>query len=124
MDGERLRFFYRVSKKVPPDDAFYLTPQEKYGDPPAGAPEETRRAWDALSFYTSEEGARLCGKEHTHLGGKIVRFRIPEGAGITWDPPDEEGHCNVRGDKETIERFWDVDYVARVNATSRKAKQP
>ena len=115
MSDANVRSFYRVAKRFPPDDEFYLTHQDKYGDPPEGALEETRRAWDALSFYNSEAGARRCGEENTHLGGRIVRFRIPEGVGLTWDPPDDDGHQNVRGDREKLKLYLDVDYVARVH---------
>lgn len=114
---------YRVFKRAEPDDEFYLTPQEAYGDPPEDAPESTRRAWNAWSFYTSEAGARLCGMEHTHLGGRIVRFHIPEGAGIEWDEPDEEGHTNVRGNKEELKLYRDADYVAKVHAKSATGRR-
>lgn len=116
---------YRVSKRDEPDDEFYLKPYEVHGaNPPEGASAETMRAWDAWSFYDSEENARLSGKEHTHLGGRIVRFHIPEGSRITWEDFDEEGHTNVRGDKEELRLYRDTDYVARVHvrsATGRRA---
>lgn len=108
-------YYYRVTKRVPPDDDSYLTPSGRYGaDPPAGASDETRLAWDTGSFYTTEDGARRVGLAHTHLGGKIVRFRITPGSGIVCDPPDEAGHVNVRGDKEALARCYDPDFVAQV----------
>ncbi len=113
-DQPKVHTFYRVTKRVPPDDDFYLTPQETYGDPFPGLSIEDQQAWDAWSFYNSEDGARRCAKQNTHLGGKIVRFEIPEGVGITWDPPDDEGHQNVRGDKEVLKRYLVEDWFARV----------
>lgn len=55
------------------------------GDPPADASEEKKRSWDALSAFDSEEGARRQAKQYTHLGKFIVRYDIPEGAGIAWE---------------------------------------
>lgn len=115
MDTEHRHTFYRVTKRNPPDAEFYLTNQDRFPEgQPDGLSEEGRLTWDAWSFYDSEENARKRGLESTHLGGKIVRFHIPEGRGITWEPPDDEGHVNVRGDKERLEGCLDKAYVVKV----------
>jgi hypothetical protein len=59
--------FYRVSKRFPPDERTYLTPQDKLGEPPDDASEEKKRSWDALSAFDTEEGARRQAMMFTHL---------------------------------------------------------
>lgn len=114
MGDEAGRYFYRVTKRVPPEDDFYDRPREKYDIIPAGLSDEDKRAWDAWSFYTSESGARHCGEVRTHLGGWSVRFQIPEGSGLSWDKSDETGHVNIRGYKDTLGRCFDHSYSVRV----------
>ncbi len=113
MEDTPVRSFYRVAKRHPPDDREYRTPQDKHGDPPANKPDEEKRSWDGLSSFDSEEGARAAGQQFTHLGSLIVRYDIPEGAGITWTPSMEPGHYDLRGDKEVLKRYL-TDIVAKV----------
>ncbi len=119
MEARRARSFYRVTRKVPPDDASYLTRRDKYPIRPPGVSDEEWNAWGALSFYDSEDAARRRGEQSTHLGNKIVRYDIPEGVGVAWDEPDDEGHVNVWGDKEVIRNCLDPDWVALVKRAAR-----
>jgi hypothetical protein len=73
-----------------------------------------------LSFSDSEEAARRRGEQSTHLGNKIIRYDIPEGIGVIWDEPDDEGHVNVWGDKEIIRNCLDPDWVAPVKRAARQ----
>jgi hypothetical protein len=106
-----VRSFFRVARRYPPDDHSYLTPQDKLGDPPADAPEERKRSWDALSAFDNEEGARRQARQFTHLGNLIVRYDIPEDSGITWEPSGEPGHVDLRGDREELKRYLAGDFV-------------
>jgi len=105
--------FYRVAKRFPPGDREYETRQERQGDPPADLPDEVKRSWDALSMFDSEEGARRAAERWPHLGRRIVRYDIPEGAGIAWEQSGLPGHYDVRGDKEVLKRCL-ADFVAEV----------
>lgn len=105
MEGKSVTSFYRVSKRYPPDDRSYLTPRDKLGDPPANASEETKRSWDPLSAFDTEDGARRQAKMFTHLGNLIVRYDIPDGSGITWEQSGEPGHYDLRGDAEELKRY-------------------
>lgn len=103
--GERrTRTLYRVARRNPPENEECSTPFDKYGSAPPDVSEEKRRSWDALSAFDSEEGARRLAKQFTHLGRRIARYDILEGAGITWEQSGEEGHYDLRGDKEELKR--------------------
>jgi hypothetical protein len=105
--------FFRVSKRYPPDDRSYMTPKDKLGEPPEDASEEKKRSWDALSAFDTEDGARQQARRFTHLGSFIVRYDIPEGAGITWEQSGEPGHYDLRGNATELKRYL-ADFVARV----------
>jgi len=104
----------RAAKRVPLGDDEYLTWQEKKGDPPPHYPEPVRKSWDALSSYDTEERMRAKALENPRLGKFIIRYNIPAGAGVSWTPSIEEGHYDLRGDKEELERYRDPEYVAHV----------
>lgn len=110
MEVEQIRSFYRVAKRNPPADREYLTPFDKLGPPAADDPEEKRRSWDALSAFDSEEGARRQAIQYTHLGRRIARYDIPPGTGITWEQTGDEGHYDLRGDKDELKTYL-VDVV-------------
>ncbi len=114
------RSLYRVGKLPFPDGNAYKTNQEKYPDRPVGISDEEWNAWGALSFFDSEEGARRCGEEQTHLGNMIFRYDIPEDVGIVRGDPDDVGHVNVWGDKEVIRGYLVTGWVRPVK---RKAHQ-
>jgi len=113
VDETPVHSFYRVAKRYPPGDREYLTPQDKFGDPPDHETPERMASWDGLSAYDTEDGARRAGRQFTHLGNVIVRYDIPEGAGITWTPSMAPGHVDLRGDKEALKGFL-TDIVATV----------
>ena len=107
-----VKSFYRIARTYPPGDDEYLTAQQRYGDPAPNANEAMRRSWTGLSAYDSEEGARAKAKRlKGKLGGLIVRYDIPEGAGITWDPSFGAGHHDIRGDVEELKRYLSDDVV-------------
>jgi len=114
VDDQPGRFFYRVTRRVPPEADFYKLAIDKYPVKPDDVTDEDYATWDAWSFYDSEEGARRIGTARTNLGNRIVRFKIPAGAGLTWDESDDDGHQNVRGDRDVLERYLDRTCVAAV----------
>ena len=107
------RSFYRIAKSYPPGDEEYLSLQERKGDPPADASAEVKRSWSALSAFDSEEGARRVAKKRPRLGSLIVRYDIPDGAGITWEKTLGPGHYDLRGDKDELKRYL-TDFVVDV----------
>lgn len=96
---------YRVARKYPPSDDEYLSPEAKGRKPPRGATAEHLRSWDALSAYSSEEGARRQAQAVPQIGKWIVCYVIPEGTGVTWEETLEPGHYDVRGDGEELKKF-------------------
>lgn len=112
--GRSVRSFYRVAKNNPPEDAEYQTPQDQGRKQPAGLSEEARRSWDALSCWDSEEGARRIGLQFPKSGHLIVRYDVPEGAGILWEQTIEPGHFDLRGDKEELKSYLSPDFQAEV----------
>jgi hypothetical protein len=113
-EQRRVRSFYRVAKNYPPMDQDYVTRQERDGDPPAHLSREIRRSWDALSAYDSEEGARRQAQRFPKLGRFIVRYDVPEGAGVTWEQTLGPGHYDLRGDKDELKRYL-APFVAEVS---------
>lgn len=75
------------------------------GEPPDDASDEKKRSWDALSAFDTEEGARRQAKMFTHLGNLIVRYDIPDGSEISWEPSGEPGHYDLRGEPEELKRY-------------------
>lgn len=120
MNDQPVRSFYRVSRTPIPEDISYLTRRDKFPERPAGISDMEWHAWSGLSFYNSEESARRCGQNNTHLGNRIVRYDILEGAGIVWDEPDDEGHQNVWGDKEAIKHYLIKGWEAPVKQKARQ----
>lgn len=114
-----VRSFYRAVKKYPPADREYLTPQEGRGDPPAHLTDEQKQSWDALSFFDTEEGVRQQAREVHGIGKFIVRYDIPEDAGMTWTASLGPGHYDIRGDKETLKRCL-TDYVVPIVSAQRQ----
>jgi len=108
-----VRSFYRAAKHYPPKDDAYLTLQDRKGDPPADYPEAVKRSWDALSAFDSEQGVREATEEAPHIGKLIVRFDVPEGAGVTWEQTGPPGHYDLRGDMGFLKRCL-TDFVAKV----------
>ena len=112
--GERLvKTFYRVTKKNPPSDKDYVTPQERRGDPPESLSDEEKESWSAFSAYDTEDGARKQALQVPGIGKYIFRYEIPEGCGITWKQTLGPGHYDLRGDKDVL-RSCEAGYVADV----------
>lgn len=120
MEDRRPFSVYRVSKRVPPPDREYLTPQDKLGPPPADAPEEKRRSWDALSVFDAAEGARLQAERFTHLGKYVVRYDIPVASGITLERSGEAGHLDLRGDVEELKGYLSSDFLLEVKGRGQQ----
>ncbi len=105
--------FYRVTKSHPPSDRDYVTRYERLGEPPADLPEEVRASWCAFSAFDTEEGAREQAKQVRGLGKYIVRYDIPEGAGIRCQQTLGPGHYDLWGDTEELKRYL-TGFVANV----------
>lgn len=109
MEAKRTVSFFRAAKHYPPTDRAYRTPQDKGKKPPAGLSDEKRRSWDALTGWATAEGARRAALQAreggTDLGEIIVRYDVPEGAGITWEQCLEPGHYDLRGDLKALKLY-------------------
>lgn len=117
MEGQRIFRVYRVATENPPPDEAYLTPRELGRKPRKGATEEEQRSLDGLSCWDSEEGARAMARRFPKIGHLIVRYDIPEGAGLTWDQTIQEGHYDLWGDREArqgLKRYLASDFLAEV----------
>lgn len=101
---------YRVAKNWSPSDAEYLSPQEQGRKPRKDATAEELRSQDALSFWDTEEGARRIGLRYPKSGTLIVRYDIPEGSGIRYEPTIALGHYDLRGDKEELKTYLAKDF--------------
>ena len=106
---------YRIAKTFPPGDDEYQTAQDRLGELGEHIPEAVRRSWDALSAYDTEAGARkrvkAARKGRRPLGDLIVRYDIPEGSGLTYEPSLGPGHYDIRGDVEELKRYLSDDYT-------------
>ena len=105
--------FFRIAKTYPPGDDEYLTARQRYGDPAPHSNDAVKRSWDGLSAYDSEDGAREKAKRlKGRLGALIVRYEIPEGAGIAWEPSFGGGNHDLFGDVAEFKGYLSDDVVA------------
>ena len=115
MDREKkIHHFYRAANRNPPKYKWFQSHQERRGDPDSSLPPHVREAWDGCSAFDSEDGARRAALEQPSLGHLILRFDIPEGAGITWTPSGPAGHFDLRGGADLLKQFLSKDYEAKV----------
>jgi len=115
---------FRVAKQFPPAHAEYLSPQEQGRKQRPGLSDEQKRSWDALSCWDTEEGARKLGQAFPKVGSLIVRFDIPEGAGVRWEQTIEPGHYDLRDDKEELKRYLALDFVVQVVPEAGREQEP
>lgn len=104
-----VKSLYRLAKQVPPPDKEYLTNLERRGAPRDELPQHIKDSWDALSAFDSEEAARAAARNSTrNLGKWIVRYDIPDDSSVTYvsTPEIADGHYDIRGDKEKIQRYY------------------
>jgi hypothetical protein len=106
VEADPVKSFYRVTKSNPPSDADYVTRLEREGPPPAHLPDEVKESWDAFSAFDSADGALAKARRFKRLGRYIMRYDIPAEGGIAWKQTIEPGHYDLRGDKETLKRYW------------------
>jgi hypothetical protein len=99
-----VRSFYRVAKTFPPGDDEYLTPREPGRKPRANASAEEVRSLDGLISLDSEDGARRVAQQFPKVGSLIVRYDLPDGAGIIAEQTITAGHYDLYGDKEELKR--------------------
>lgn len=114
MGAVNTRSFYRVAKARHPSDEEYLSPKELGRKPKKNATAEELWSQDALSSWDTEEGARNIGRMFPKAGHLIVRYDIPDGAGVTYEQTLEEGHYDLRGEKEELKGYLALDFMAEV----------
>ncbi len=71
------------------------------------------RSWDALSGWSTLETAR----EKASLARSarwIVRYDIPVGSGVEFEPSIEPGHYDIRGDIEELQQCLAMDFKEEV----------
>lgn len=88
-----ISLYRAVTKKIPvPKD--YQSPQERGRIPPEDASEEDLQGWDALSAWDTAELAAAAAL--TMRSAKwVVRYDIPEGHGIRYEPSPPPGHYHL-----------------------------
>ena len=127
--------FYRLAHRHPPELRDYRTRLDKQGEPVADATELERIMWFGLSAFLTEDAARAQGRRFPPLGRLIIRYHIPEGAGITWrQTTKNRQHFDLRGDeradRDIVERrrqfdpFLDRGYVSEVEPLGSHGMQP
>jgi hypothetical protein len=110
----RIRTFFRVATAYPPPDTDYLTARERGRKPAPNATAQERRSYDGLSAFDTEEAARRIGRRFKRLGTLIVRYDIPEGAGIVSEQSGgDPHHYDLFGDRDELKRYLS-DKVAGV----------
>ena len=126
MSEPRTRTFYRLAHAFPPPLDNYRTARDKRGNPPAGASEEVLYSWDGLSAFDAEEAARRIGRRLPGLGRVIVRYLVPDDAGIVWrQTGSNRHHWDLQGSgdwrssiverRQQLEPYLDRDYLAVVD---------
>jgi hypothetical protein len=68
--------FYRIAKGFPPSSSEYRTKRQKDGDPPPNATVAIVRAYDGLSAFDTEEGARQQAKQCSGRLSYVFTFRL------------------------------------------------
>jgi hypothetical protein len=108
-----IRSFFRVARSYPPTAEDYRTQRDFRGDPSADLTDEERFSWDAYSAFDTEDGARRQGRRIRRLGTHIVRYDIPDGAGIEIRQTFGPGHYDLKGSTEEL-RGYLADFHAEV----------
>jgi hypothetical protein len=114
VSAPRIRSFYRIATAFPPPVGDYRTQRQKRGDYPPTLPADLRESWDhGLSAFDIEDAAVAQAKgARGRLGNLIVRYDIPEGAGIAWQQTGRNPrHHDLFGDFEELKRYLSDDYI-------------
>lgn len=99
---------YRAAAQYPPHDREYRTPASRGRKPPPGATDEEQQSWDALSAWSTVDGARTVAARMTSAR-YIVCYDIPDDCGVTYQASGEPGHYDIRGDFEELKRYLTED---------------
>jgi hypothetical protein len=111
---------------VPPSDDAYLTPRELGRKPRAGATEQDLRRLDGRSAFDDLQEAINIGRTFPKMGRYVVRYDVPEGCGVTWEPTgDNPHHFDLCGDKEAHKRCLTDEWheIDRSNTDERRARK-
>lgn len=95
---------YRAVGKYPPKDSEYLTPAEQGRALPEDATEEQRRSFEALSAWSTVDGARKAARRR-RSARCIAAYDIPDNCGVTYEESLESGHYDIRGDYEELKTY-------------------
>lgn len=85
---------YRAVTKQVPVAKDYRTPQAAGRALPENASDEDRAGWDALSAWDTAEGAANAAQV-MRSAKWVVRYDIPEGHGLRYEPSPPPGHYHV-----------------------------
>lgn len=99
---------YRAAAQYPPHDREYRTRAARGKEPPPDATDDDRRSWDALSAWSTVDGARAvaAGMQSARC---IVCYDIPDNCGVTYEQSIEPGHYDIRGDFEELKCYLTED---------------
>lgn len=104
---------YRGVSTFPPAPKDYRTYASRGRMPPEDASEDDLRGWNALSSWISAELAHNAAAGM--LSAKyIVRYRIPDGAGVRFEPSPPDGHWHIWDDSEELHGYLDQDFKEEV----------
>jgi hypothetical protein len=106
--------FYRIAKTFPPSADEYRTKRQKDGNPPTNADAAIIRAYDGLSAFDSEAGARRQATRFRILGSKVVRFHLPIAGHISWEQTFQPGHYTLTGELAQLAEYLDLEFVIEV----------
>ena len=114
----------RNDVSTPKRDYTTASERRRGAPPPPYVPPERHRSWyQGYSAYdTPEAAARPAMKMRGKLGDLIVRYDIPEGVGITWEPvpgDEDSGHFDLFGDKDVLKRYLATDFLLKVEIAGR-----
>jgi hypothetical protein len=128
VDRARHRSFYRIATAFPPPEADYRSASEKRNGapPPRTLPFELHASWyDGLSCYDTLEAAiRQATDTRGRLGRLIVRYDIPEDAGVTWSQTTrDQNHYDLFGDRQELRRYLVPDFRHEIDPTGADAAE-
>ena len=121
-----MRTFYRVASRCRPSRRDDSTASERRGGapPPPYVPPERHRSWLAgySAFDSAEAAAELARKMRGKLGSVVVRYDVPEGADVSWEPvagDEDRGHVDLFGEPEELHRYLNDDFCLEVDVARR-----
>lgn len=99
---------FRAAAQYPPHDREYRTFAARGRALPENATDEQRRSWDALSAWSTVEGARAAAVDMISARC-IVSYDIPDDCGVTYEPSGPDGHYDIRGNFEELKHSLTAD---------------